>query len=162
MAFKLKAKQPAKAKEGAERTKGPAVNHGPGLNDGETALELDSGETVSLVIETERQPHGAGLVFIAVTRVLNADGSTAVDDAGGPIFTEFRHTADARQIDELGVDAIAKEMALAILGEPPSKKGVDDLIPWSVGLKLNVSVRNVNKLARSSGRAVDLKSVLSI
>lgn len=146
----------------------PIDEPAPGLLPGEEAVHLDSGEDAAVIVEQRRMPNGSGMYFLARSRIIDADGATKLDEFGQPIMCEFGHTADMLQIDQMGVDAIAKELALVVLGEDPTtvrRSGNDEpepVIPWPRSIRLEVSIRSASKLAGKSGKARNIKSLLNI
>jgi hypothetical protein len=89
-----------------------------GLSDGEAAIMLDGGQMVAVSVTSRWLENGAGVAFLASARWIEADGRTLSCPNGQPVRTEATHNADPHTVRVHGVDAIAKELLLAVLGEP--------------------------------------------
>jgi hypothetical protein len=164
MAYKVKATQPERRAIGLAHGA-----RGAGLYAEETAVELDDGSFVAVSVVPRWLPNGAGVDFAAVARAIEEDGTAIVCPFGQQVGSTFNFNAGPLLVEELGVDAIAKEVLLAVLGEPPEltrdapvqgkpplKVPVLDL---SREVKLNVNVRRAAALARASGPK-DAKAIL--
>lgn len=168
MGFKVKTQQPEARGPGLAVT---AV--APGLFGEEKAIELDDGTFVALSVVPRWLPNGAGVDFAGKARLIEADGSAKLCPLGQPIVTTLNFNAGPGLVDELGedgVDLLAKEVALALLGEPPEltrdvpadggKKVKVATVDLSPEVKLNCSVRKAKKIAAATGRK-DLGEVLA-
>jgi hypothetical protein len=119
---------------------------GPGLYPDEAAVELDDGSLVAVSAVAKWQENGAGVILTGCARHIDADGTTHLCPYGAHVETSFSHTAGAGQVAQVGVDAIAKEMMLAMLGEP-----LTGLVQWSPELLTNVSIRAAIAAVASTG-----------
>jgi hypothetical protein len=91
---------------------------GPGLYPSEVALALSGGALVAAGLETAWLPNNGGVSFTAWARWIEADGSSRTTAQGERAEIEFRYTADAATIAAMGgVEAIGRELLLAVLGE---------------------------------------------
>lgn len=128
---------------------------GPGLYTDETAYALDGGEKVAVSVASRRLENGGGVVFQAWARWIEPDGTTKLDADGQEVETTFQHTADAGMVDNLTIPVIAKEMLLAVLGEPATTRELDGekipLVAWGNDLRLDVSIRNACRVAKETG-----------
>lgn len=112
-----------------------------GLQPAETAVELADGTRVAVSVRAVREPNNTGLTLTGVARCLDLPGVRA----------SFTHVASAEDVISQGTDAIAKQLILALLGEPT-------IIPWSADLLSSVSIKNAVALAAAT--KVDLSKVL--
>jgi hypothetical protein len=121
----------------------------PGLYPGETALRLNDGKLVALSYSSTWLDNGAGVVFQACARWINANGSTKLGPQGQHVEGNASYNAAASFIEMHGVTTIAKELLLLVLGEPPTtieipgENGPETvpLIGWSQDVILNASIR---------------------
>ncbi len=116
--------------------------------EGETAVELDTGELVAVVCT--RTLLGGQILFRGQARAVTAEGTPVVGADGLPIAREFQHT-DPRPGK---ADEVARDVLLALLGEQP------ELVAWSAQVLLDVSIRQALQLANINTGAVDASSVL--
>ena len=116
--------------------------------EGETAVELDTGELVAVVCT--RTLLAGQILFRGKARAVTADGEAMVGADGVPIAREFQHT-DPRPGK---ADEVARDVLLALLGEEP------ELVAWSVQVLLDVSIRQALQLANINTGAVDASAVL--
>lgn len=134
---------------------------GPGLYEGEVALELDDGRRVAAGVETSWLPNNGGVGFYAWARWIEDDGASRITPQGRPAEIDFRYTADAGLIAAAGgVDAIARELLLAVLGEEggtreaPAEGGGTAAVPvldLGEAVRRNISVRAAIAAIASSG-----------
>jgi hypothetical protein len=98
----------------------------PGLYPDEEVIKLDSGEMVAVSIEPEWLENNGGIALHAFGRWLNEDGSTH-EAFGFPVETSYSATFNHTDVDEHGVDNLAKAVTALILGEdqPNVKVHVD-------------------------------------
>lgn len=156
MGFKLKAAQPEKRAVGVA-----AGAVAAGLYDGESIVELDDGSFVAVSVIPRWLPNGSGVDFAGVARAVDATGAGITDPLGQQIVTTFNFNAGALMVEELGVDAIAREVLLTLIGEPPElKRAVPveggkvqqvEAIGLSPEVKLQANVRKAAKLAAATG-----------
>lgn len=118
------------------------------VGEGESALELDTGELVAVVCT--RTLLGGQILFRGKARAVDAAGAPMVGADGLPIAREFQHT-DPRPGK---ADEVARDVLLALLGEPP------ELVAWSAQVLLDVSIRQAMQLANINTGAVDASAVL--
>lgn len=79
---------------------------------GETVVELDTGELVSVKCDVERS--AAGCYVVATARAIDAEGEPVVDAAGTPIETTMAHNFPIDLLDEHSI----RDCLLTVLGEP--------------------------------------------
>lgn len=139
-----------------------------GLSANETALQLDDGTLVAVAVVPTWLPNGAGVAFAGTARHIIADGTTQACPQGQDVQTGFTHAAtvtDADTSDKIG--AIAKEILLAMLGEPPTMTTVNGeevpALPLSDEVRSNVNIRLHAAIAASTGTgAIDPATVLGL
>lgn len=111
-----------------------------GLNPGETAVTLDTGETIAVSITTVPIENNAPSYQDAVAREINADGTAKLDASGKPIVTEFRSTPTPDQANNPTMfSALQKDCLMAVLGEPVTGPLSD---PVHANAVANCSIRN--------------------
>lgn len=91
-----------------------------GLEAGEVAVTLDTGDIIAVACTTRRMVNAQGVEFNASARAINADGTPRTCGCNQPIATAFPQPCTPQQVSRFGVDALAKEHVLAVLGEPPT------------------------------------------
>lgn len=145
---------------------------GPGLYGDETALKLDDGTLVAVSVEPKWLENGGGVVFTGWCRWIDADGQTHLCGHGQQVETAFTHNADAAQIQEHGVQFIAKEMIHLLLGEALTTvevtneggKLVDHPVTnWNGDIVLNASIRHAIKSVEATGpNSIDAANILGL
>src|SRR5690349_9550477 len=99
----------------------------------EIAVDLE-GTLVAVSVTTSWQDNNAGVVFLGTARHIMADGTACLCGNGQEVKTVLSHVADLASVQELGQQVIAKQVMLALLGEPLDTHEVDGeqvpLIPW--------------------------------
>lgn len=91
----------------------------PNVTADEVVIQLD-GDIVAVTSGVPRWlPNNAGVVFEASGRWIEEDGTTKLSPHGDPVVTTMTHCADAISTATYGADVIARELLLALLGEPP-------------------------------------------
>ncbi|MBA0420321.1 hypothetical protein D7Y22_04990 [Stenotrophomonas maltophilia] len=118
------------------------------VDGGQTVLELDTGDLVAVVCTRTLQ--GGQILFRGRARAITEAGLPLVGPDGVPIEREFQHS-DPRPAK---ADEVARDVLLALLGEPPQ------LVVWSDQVLLDVSIRQALALATINTGAVDASSVL--
>lgn len=91
-----------------------------GLAASEAAVVLGGGEMAAVSVSTRWLGNGGGVVFVAAARWIDPDGATYLCPNGQEIRTEATHNADPHSVRKFGVDAISRELLLAVLGEGPT------------------------------------------
>jgi hypothetical protein len=91
-----------------------------GLAAGEAAVVLAGGETAAVSVSSRWLENGGGVAFVAGARWIDPDGVTRLCPNGQQIRVEATHSADPHSVREFGVDAISRELLLAVLGEDPT------------------------------------------
>lgn len=142
---------------------------GPGLYNDETALALDEDTFVAVSVVPKWLENGGGVAFTGYARWINEDGSTHLSQYDQHIETNLNFTADAPTVQKWGVNAIAKEIILAMLGEEPTlvvhEEGAEErpLINWSSDMKLNVNIRYQIECVEQTGpTAIDAGNILGL
>jgi hypothetical protein len=111
-----------------------------GLAAGETAVTLDTGETIAVAVSLTPQPNNAPSFVSATARQINADGTAMLDSAGAAISTEFRYTPTADEANNPTTLAAAqKDCLMAVLGEPLAGPLADPIHAPAIA---NCSIRN--------------------
>lgn len=114
----------------------------------ETAVLLDTGQTVALSCPADRESHSQGLTFRASARVLTPSGGTVVDNSGGHVATLYRYSAHPVLIASLGIDVIRRELVLAMLGEPLTRDEHGELLLMiDPVVAINISIRSALAMA---------------
>lgn len=125
---------------------------GPGLYPNEVAVTLDSGQDVAVYVEATPAGNNAGIIFYASARAIQADGTTLLHEPGNvQMVTECQHASSQAEVTAYGADALAKCMAMAVLGEPIPTATVSSggtnvtqaIIPWDANFLANVSIRTM-------------------
>lgn len=102
----------------------------PGLYPGEETYRLDTGDELALVVETLWLENGEGISFHGRARAIEADGSSRLTDKDQTIGSAFTLTVPASLCIKHGVDALATDAALIILGEEPL---IMEMVPMPPG-----------------------------
>lgn len=111
-----------------------------GLNPDESAVTLDTGETIAVSVTLVPQPNNAPSFVDANARQINTDGTAKLDAAGEAITTEFRYTPPPSEAnDPTALAAVQKDCLMAVLGEPLTGLLSD---PIHAGAIANCSIRN--------------------
>lgn len=111
-----------------------------GLAAGETAVTLDTGETIAVAVSLTPQSNNAPSVITATARQINADGSAKLDAAGNAISTKFPYTPTADEANNPTTLAAAqKDCLMAVLGEPLAGPLADPIHAPAIA---NCSIRN--------------------
>lgn len=146
----------------------PDSELGPGLYPNEVAVTLDSGQDVAVYVEATPAGNNAGLVFYASARAIQADGTTLLHQPGNvQMVTECQHASSQAEVTAHGADALAKCMAMAVLGEPIPTNTISSgetqvtqpIIPWDTNFLAAVSIRTMFTASTASA-AVTTSSVL--
>lgn len=111
-----------------------------GIAPTESAVTLDSGETIAVSAAFTPQPNNAPSVVYAIARQINADGTAKLDADNAPIMTEFQYTPSPDEAnDPAALAAVQKDCLMAVLGEPLTGPLSD---PIHAGAIANCSIRN--------------------
>ena len=108
------------------------------LQPGETAVTLDTGETVATACAIEARDGGD--VFITATaRSIEADGTARLLPSGSPIASQIGHLAKPQETADLGgLSAVQRCCLMAVLGESTAPLWTD---PIHAGLLTSASIR---------------------
>lgn len=109
----------------------------------EVALELDDGTIVAVSVSPVWEPNNAGVVFTGKARCLCDDGESETCPHGQEIRTTFTYNVAVGLVEERGIDKIAKDVAMALIGEPTET-------PWSQEFLNNVNIRKAAKVAKQT------------
>jgi hypothetical protein len=124
----------------------------------EFVVTLDSGQSVAVRAEGSVEPTSGNPVCAAWARVVNGDGTNAVDAAGQPMETAFCHTSNPTELAELGGAAVLQKiMLMAVLGESTAPFWQD---PIHASVLQNASIRTNIASAAHAGPVTDLSSLL--
>ena len=93
---------------------------GPGLYEDETVLRLATGELVAVSVERAWLANNAGVVFRAWARLIEDNGTTRRTRDRAEVETVLPYSCTPHELETFGVDALAKEGLLAVLGEAPT------------------------------------------
>lgn len=167
MAFQKKAEQPPLRAEGLDDDE-----VAPGLYPGEVAVEIGASKYIAVSVEPKWSENGEGVRVRAWARYIYADGRTKLTAHGQHLETSFTagfSLADARAYT---VMALAKEVALLVLGEPPvlmrdvpqadGSTAQRPVLDVSDMLRLNVSLREAVLAARDTSPAPDTAAILGV
>lgn len=123
----------------------------------ETVVKLDNGRHVAVRCESIVEPNSGNPAVTVRARVVNDDGTSAVDGDGKTIESSFSHCSCAAEIDSLGGVAILQKLAImAVLGEPTDPLWQD---PIHTTMLQNASIRTNIASAAHSG-PVNTESLL--
>jgi len=112
----------------------------PGLNRGETAVTLDTGELIAVLVSIVPQSNNAPSVVHAVARQIDADGAPKCMPDGSPIAVDFPHTPTADEANDPAVlKTVQKDCLMAVLGESVTGPLSD---PIHANAIANCSIRN--------------------
>lgn len=134
----------------------------PGLQDGETAVQLDSGDYIAVGVDIRRCTIEQSPTYYVTARAINpSDGSTKLDPHGAEIKTSATHKTNDTELAALTENGVIKECVLLALGEPPTLDGSGNpVIPWSQELRDSASVRRAISSAAIAGPVQDLAAIL--
>lgn len=118
------------------------------VREGESAVELDSGELVAVVCN--RSVAGGRIQFTASARAITSDGEPVSGIDGRVIERSFVHSDPRPAL----ADDVAKDVLLALLGEKPR------VVVWSDQALQDVSIRQALALASINLGAFDASAVL--
>jgi hypothetical protein len=136
---------------------------GPGLyDDGEVALRLDDGTIVAVSVTPRWLENGGGVAFAAYARWIDEDGATHLDPHGQHTETVMTDNVPAPEIERLTLPAIARELLLAVLGEPATLIDGRPLLAWSDEVRLNASIRKAISLSLQTGPKVSAADFLEL
>lgn len=125
------------------------------LQANETALTLDDGTIAAISVNPTWLDNNSGVMFRAVARHINADGSPCLCGNGVPVQTTLTHTALTSDVTELGQDAISAAVLKAVLGEPAPTRVKDGATIPIVGIDgsgaESASIRVAAELAANTG-----------
>jgi hypothetical protein len=93
---------------------------GPGLYQDETVVEIGTGETVAVSVERRWLPNNGGIAFMAWARLIEDDGSTRRTGNRAEVETVLPYSCTPHDLEAFGVEALAREGLLAVLGEAPT------------------------------------------
>ena len=127
---------------------------GPGMYPDESVI-MKNNQLLALSVVPKWLDNNAGVSCIGFARHINADGSTKLTDHNSHVETSLSFTADLNTVERLGIPAIAKEILLALLGEPLTKQTINneehDIIMWSDEVKLNANIINAITITSQTG-----------
>jgi hypothetical protein len=118
------------------------------VREGESAVELDSGELVAVVCN--RTVTGGRVQFAGSVRAITEDGESVLGIDGRPVERSFMYSDPRPGM----ADQVARDVLLALLGESP------ELITWSEQALQDVSIRQALALANINPGAFDASAVL--
>ena len=163
MTYTVMSTQPAARAAGI-----PDPEIAPGLYPNEVAVTLDSGQDVAVYVEATPAGNNAGIVFYASARAIASDGATQLHQPGNvQMVTECQHASSQAEVSTYGADALAKCMAMAVLGEPIPTTTVNSggtqvtqpVIPWDANFLAAVSIRTMFTSSTASS-SITTSSVL--
>lgn len=167
MSFQKKAEQPPLRAEGLDEDE-----VGPGLYPGEVAIEIGASKYVAVSVEPKWSENGEGVRVRAWARYIYADGRTKLTAHGQHLETAFTAGFTLEEVKAYTVKALAKEVALLMLGEPPAlmravpqadgtteQKPVLDV---SDTVRLNVSLREAVLAAKDTAPTPDTAAILGV
>ncbi len=111
-----------------------------GLQPGESAVTLDSGETIAVSVALIPQANNAPSFVDALARQIDAGGAAVLDASGQAVTTEFRYTPPPSEAnDPTALAAVQKDCLMAVLGEPLTGPLNDPIHAAAIA---NCSIRN--------------------
>jgi hypothetical protein len=116
---------------------------------GETVVQLDSGEYVA--VRCDREHSGGCMVFRAYARVIDEAGQTLSNTIGKAMESSVAYTVQIPIVESEGADVIARDCLLAVLGEPVGR--------WDAQWLASASIRS-HLIAAPSVGTVDAGSLL--
>jgi hypothetical protein len=149
---------------------------GPGLYPGEVALQFGAAQFAAVGVDPkwERDTGGVagGVTITARARYIKADGTTKLTGHDEPLEVEWRARFSVEDVKAFGVKALAKEVALVVLGEPPQLMrdvpieggGVEQhpVLNVSDSLRANVSLREAVLVSKDTAAAPDTGAILGL
>ncbi|MDH7971033.1 hypothetical protein QH494_02470 [Sphingomonas sp. AR_OL41] len=139
-----------------------------GLAIGEQAVTLDDGHVIAVAVTPAWLANGAGVVISATARWIDRDGCSHTCPEGQHVTLTFSHTADGAAVARHGVQTLAREVLLMVLGEDATLIDYENgdgsthsapLIPWSDDVRLNASIRRAIACV-AEVRTIDAASLL--
>lgn len=118
------------------------------VREGESAVELDTGELVAVVCN--RSVAGGRIQFGGSARAVREDGAAVLDVDGQAIERRFPHSDPRPAL----ADVIARDVLLALLGEKP------EVVVWNEQVLQDVSIRQAIALGKINLGAIDASAVL--
>jgi hypothetical protein len=157
MGYKVASKQPPK--------RDPKLHYddvAPGLyDDDEVLVELGT-LTATVSYTTEWLENGAGVSIKGVARWCKADGTTILTEDGQHVESYAQYTVNPVLVRDHGVEALAKEVLLALMGEPPQLKVEQGpIVAFSEEARLNMSIRNAADTVQKTKSARAPRAILS-
>jgi hypothetical protein len=133
-----------------------------GLQANETAVTLDSGDAVAVLVTGTPVDNNAGLDVYAQARAINTDGSTVMHGSVA-MLTGGHHLASHDDLTSPGATLIGQAMLAAVLGEAMpmyTPSGATDAVPalslsdavlsaWSIRAMLGASTSGTGISAAS-------------
>lgn len=113
--------------------------------EGETVVELDTGDLVAVACARKRI--SVGLCYHATARAIDEAAAPILDTQGHAIASEFKLAVPMEKVEEHTDPVITREMLFAVLGEPVT------VFPWPDSALAEVSIRVSLAAAIYSGQA---------
>lgn len=167
MALQRKAEQPPPRAEGLDDDQ-----VAPGLYPGEVGVQFGAAQYAAVSVEPKWLENGEGVRIRAWARYVYADGRTKLTAHGQHLECAFTAGFSIEEAKAHGVKALAKEVALLVLGEPPV---LTRAVPQADGtiaqrpvldvsdtVRLNASLREAVLAAKDTAPAPDTGAILGV
>ncbi len=119
---------------------------------GHSVFQIGS-HLVSVRVEVKRDAVTNRSGYLATAGVVDAAGEAVRDAQGGPITSSATHTASAEAVGGAGEFLLLREMALLVLGEPPTLVEGEPLVAWSPEYRRDASILTAIASAQRTGTA---------
>jgi len=108
---------------------------------GETVCQLDTGELVAVRCDVDVQDDK--IRFRAAGRVIDESGAPVLDNSGRAIARSFPFPVPTSVATAEGVEAIARQCLMCILGEPGTRPGWNQSFLDSYNVRLALAAASV-------------------
>lgn len=89
----------------------------PGLYEGEIAVKVTGRDKVAVSVAPTWLENGAGVWLDGNARWIDASGKTRLSPDGKHVESNVAVTASMADVEEFGIDALARDVAIMLLGE---------------------------------------------
>ena len=128
----------------------------PGLYPDETAFDLGDGLFVAVDVQAVWQANG-DVALLGNARWIDRDGQTHLTPEGEHVETSLPANATPGFVDALGIPALQRHVALALLGEPSEAGG----FVWPEAVLASVDIRRAVARVKQA-TAPDLGALLGV
>lgn len=124
---------------------------GPGRYPGEVAVKLATNELVAVSVVPQWLENGAGVSLDGNARWIQPDGTTKLSPDGKHVEANLITTVTAADVAEFGLEPLAKDVALLIVGQ-------DAKVMRTADAANDVPARPVIALAEAEKNSVSIKT----